>query len=195
MKQKIFFDALTGLETRCLKEKFFAVLLCLCLFTPLIGTWGVFEYQKKQLTKEVKRRIIAGIDKKELVLLKFTEAEAQSQLVWEHHEEFAYRGEMYDIVETEIRADTVYYWCWWDSEETRLNQELGRQVASLLEDNRQKQENTGRLIRFFKSLFFEKTSTIVFSYPLWRLQPSHFFRQEFYLSITHSVASPPPKIV
>jgi len=129
-------------------------LLFLCFVAPLATTFLVLQYQKKQVRKAVKWKMITGIDKEELVLLKFTEKEKQSLLNWKHDREFEYKGEMYDIVEIELKNDTTYYWCWWDHEETRLNKQLSELIWFKVTDNPKNKENQKRLSIFFKSLYF-----------------------------------------
>lgn len=81
------------------------------------------KWEKKIIKREIKHKIIAGIDKNELVKLEFGYDELKN-LRWEHSKEFEYNGEMYDIVETEIKKEKVIYYCWWDNEETKLNRQL-----------------------------------------------------------------------
>ncbi len=108
----------------------------------------------------MKWKMIAGIDINELVLLKFTEAESQSQLRWEHSMEFEYKGQMYDIVKKEIKGDISYYWCWLDHEETKLNRQLDSLVAQVLWNNPQRQEKQNKLIEFFKKLYSESNTKL-----------------------------------
>lgn len=99
--------------------------------------------------------MIAGIDKEELVLLKFTKSEKESELRWEDVKEFEYKGHLFDIIESKIKGDTTYYWCWWDHEETKLSKKLDGLLADFLEHNPQSQKQENQLIDFFKKLFHE----------------------------------------
>lgn len=96
--------------------------------------------------------MIAGMDRSELVLLKFSFSEINSGLRWEHDKEFEYRSQMYDIVEKIIKVDSVYYWCWWDHEETALNKELDNLVAKTLGTDRENNSRQKRLVEFYKSI-------------------------------------------
>ena len=140
----------------------------------------------------MKRKMLAGINRETLVLWKFTETEKQNLLRWKHDREFEYRGEMYDIVETEVRGDTTYYWCFWDHEETLLNKQLAALLSFAMKSNPKKQENQKRLATFFKSLYyttFNKPDPFIFK----EIKRNHLdliclFRSQFY-----SPAVPPPK--
>ncbi len=137
-----------------MNSKLSGILLLFCLLAPIVATLTFLHYQKMQIKKDVKHHLIAGINKSELVLLKFTEEESQTQLRWEHSKEFEYNGQMYDIVEKEIRSDTIYYWCWWDHEETKLNKKLDNLVAYALGHDAQRKESRNKIENFYKSLYF-----------------------------------------
>lgn len=136
-----------------MRSKFLCILLLSCLTAPLLVSYGWLHYQKNLVRKAVKSQMIAGLDENALVLLKFTEADSKRLLHWEHAQEFEYQGQMYDVVRTETRGDTIYYRCWLDSRESELNQQLKQLVASTLEKDPTNQENQKRLTHFYKSLY------------------------------------------
>ncbi|ADR22822.1 hypothetical protein MATR_33320 [Marivirga tractuosa] len=168
--------------------------LIFCLLAPALVTCLWLKHQKRQVKREVKWKIIDGIDKSELVLIQLTKAEAKEKLHWEHSREFEFKGEMYDVVEFEETADSIKYWCWWDYEETALNKKLAEVVNNLFGNNPEKQEKEQKLISFYQSLFSEK---------VFQWQALQFFGisnpitgYKFYLEdFINSVPSPPPQIV
>ncbi len=178
---------------QALKNKVFGILLILCFVTPAVTTFVFLKYQKKQVKREVKRKIIAGIDKEELVLLKFTKKEQQAELKWEHSKEFEYKGEMYDVVETKVIGDTTYYWLWWDHEETKLNKQLSKLVSFTIGNNPKNQENQKRLNKFFKSLYFTEKDKEKESPIFLEVKNNYCFVKNFYHSIFISPPAPPPK--
>ena len=136
--------------------------------------------------------MIEGIDKKELVLLRFTEEEKQSGLKWKHSNEFEFEGQMYDIADSRVVGDTTYYWCWWDYEETKLNKKLDDVVKLALGNNPNRQENHNRIQKFFNSLYFSelverKTSFCNVADRLFSEQP------DFYKSRKNSPPIRPPQ--
>jgi len=139
-----------------MKEKAAGILLLFCLIAPIIATFIFLYYQKKQVRKEIKQQIIAGIDKTELVLLKFTEEEAQTELRWKHSKEFEYDGQMYDIVEKKVKNRITYYWCLWDKKETKLNKQWDELLTYALGKDPKIKENQKRSINFYNSLFHSK---------------------------------------
>ncbi|WKK76088.2 hypothetical protein QYS49_01265 [Marivirga salinae] len=119
-------------------------------------TYLWLNHQKKQIKREVKWKIIEGIDKSELVLIQLSKSEAAEKLEWKHSREFEFEGEMYDVVEFAETTDSIKYWCWWDYEETVLNKNLAEVVNNLLGNHPDKQEKEQKLISFYQSLFSEK---------------------------------------
>lgn len=155
-------------------------------------TFVILQIQIKQVKKTVKWQMIAGMDKEELVLLKLSEKEKETQLHWEHAKEFEYKGEMYDIVESNTIGDTTYYWVWWDHQETKLNRKLNKLVSYSLRNNPNNQENQKQLHHFFKSLYFleeVKKESIFFITD----NKNYHFKQKFYHLISHAPLVPPPK--
>jgi hypothetical protein len=163
----------------------------LALFLPILSTVGYLHLEKHRIKKAVKWKIIEGIDKDELVLLRFTEETAQGALRWEHDREFEYQNEMYDVVETDVRGDTLYYWCWWDHEETALNRQLSRLVSRIFGQPLQNQDPREQLTRFFEKLFCSSTSSPLPTTKMAAVIP--LFRKGFVSFSPFPPPTPPPK--
>lgn len=148
-------------------------------------------YQKHVIRKELKQNIIKGIDKEKLTLLKFASADQPFMIKYFGAKEFAHKGEMYDIVEQSSVGDTIYFWCWWDHEETALNQKLDNLLVQCL-SNEPIQSNTQvQLEKFFKGLY---CSSMIDN----SLLPDHIsvvmrFISTSYSDINISVLKGPPK--
>jgi hypothetical protein len=134
------------------------ILILLCLFAPFMAHYSALIQLKQQIKHEVKNHLIHSVSKNELVLLKFSPQEHQTELNWEHSMEFEYNGEMYDVVQKFFLGDTIAYYCWWDNEETRLNQELSGIVNLLFGKHPKGQKNHQLLYDFLRSLYFGEES-------------------------------------
>ena len=135
------------------------------------------KYEKKMVRKSVKRKMIEGVDKEELVLLKFTPEQQAEHLNWKHSKEFEYAGEMYDIVERFTKNDTTYFYCWWDQEETALNRQLDRLVADLSQSHPQKNDSQNLLGQLFKSFYWSEPAIERLSVLTENIK--HFFHYQF----------------
>lgn len=164
-----------------------------CLVAPIIGTYCWLQYKIAIVKKVIEWRILEGIDKGELVLLKFTKAASQTELRWEHSGEFEYKGQMYDIIETEIKGDTIYYWCWWDIEETKLKKQLTELAIHTIDYVGQNTAHQKRLINFYKSLFHP--ATVKWKFLLSSSKRKANFQYSFhYSSLSFPPPIPPPKL-
>lgn len=174
-------------------RKLTAIFLFFCLVAPFFGTYGWLKMEKRKVKKTIKWRMIAGMDKSELVLLKFTNEEAETQLEWEHSREFEYNGQMYDVVEKSVHGDTIWYRCWPDDEETKLNLQLNELVASAMGKNPVNKDSRDRLNNFLKSLYCSDSSDKnLLANNAKKISPFHFSSD--YSSIRFSPPAPPPEI-
>lgn len=130
----------------------------------MLGMYGWLQQRRKEVRKEVKHQIIAGLDRSELVLLTFT-LEQHSKLKWMHSKEFEFEGEMYDVVETEVVDCVTHYWCWSDDEETVLNKQLFELTNIALGLDPVQQQQQSKFKHFTKTLYHE-------AYLPWRLDES-----------------------
>lgn len=141
-----------------------AWILILVLTLPLGLTGWYLNWQKHKIKKAVKKELIAQTDKDKLELLKFKKSELNLQVVWKHAKEFSYKGEMYDIVNSQTINDSIFYWCWVDKEETSLNIKLKEWVDSTLGQDTQRAAKTHQIFQFCSS-WFSDWNILIFSAP------------------------------
>lgn len=134
-------------------KRLFSILFILVLLVPYLGTYGWLQFKKYQVRKEIKTRIISGINKKELVLLKFTTKEINTDLRWKHAGEFEYRNQMFDVVKKEVRSDSTFYYCLNDYAESGFNKHIKMLISEFMGQNPQKKENQKRLVKLFQTLY------------------------------------------
>ena len=68
------------------------------------------------------QKIMEGVDDSEKVTIKLSRYEADREIIWEEHREFRYKGQFYDVIESEQLPDSVYFVCYWDKEETFISE-------------------------------------------------------------------------
>ncbi|MFN3344621.1 MAG: hypothetical protein ACK412_03120 [Chloroherpetonaceae bacterium] len=168
-----------------------SLLVLLSLFVPFSTTYLWLHIQKRLIKKEVKAKLIRGIDKSELTHFTFSKTQVQTELRWEHHKEFEYKGEMYDVVETEVKGDSIHYVCWHDKAETKLNKRLKTLIAQATSGSPEHQKRESLCYQLLKSLVMQNAT------QLW-LEPSESLRKFYtplvqYESIAlQKVKKPPP---
>jgi hypothetical protein len=163
------------------------------LTAPFLGTYIFLQYNRIEIRKEIAAKIYSGPDKKDLVLLKFTIEESETKLNWKHAGEFEYRGQMYDIVEKRQKGDSIWYSCYNDIKETRLNNELARLVNRTLGHDPYQKSQTDKLTDFFKTLF-QQDAFIWKPYASLYSNFNFLFFIFYYSSLSFSPPSPPPKL-
>jgi len=177
---------------------FIVFFLLTFLVMPLQSSFMSIQHRKKMLRKEIKRKIIAGLNDAELVKLKFANSEIQKKLKWKHSKEFEFNGEMYDIVKTKKTADSTEYYCWWDSEESSLNRKLIALVIRNLPDLPENKELSFQLSNFYKTIFLQIDYIAEWlkdeNLNLSSKSASFFYESNRILAVFNSISSPPPNI-
>ncbi len=158
-----------------------------------MGTYIWFQGRIKVAGQVASLRIKKAIPIEDQLLWKFSTNDSKTKLRWEHSREFEYMGEMYDIIRWEKRGDTLWYWCYWDREETKLKKRLNFLMVKMMGPAPQSRNEGRQLTEFFRSLYFpfEKVTTdvVVFSKEKKELSP-YLFSMVKYEIIP---PSPPPE--
>lgn len=146
------------MQYKNLKKKLLTLLLLLIFIVPFVGLFHFYYIQKFRIRNEIKHSILNGIDRNKLVYFCFSKNYAQNQLEWEFGNEFEFENEMYDVVESKIKGDSVEYWCWWDKEETELNKLLHQLVAENIGNSPVNNHRIKHLKYLLKSLYSKDIS-------------------------------------
>ena len=148
------------------------------------------QVQRRQVRRDVKHRIVRGIPKSKLEYLGFARENLDKLVRWKHSKEFEYQQKLFDIVERHETSDSVYFWCWVDTKETKLGHAFKKLLNEAMGQNPVRKDNQKRLSQFFKSLYWQKVPAMVHftGQQTIRLQLHHLF----YTSIKLSPPSPPP---
>lgn len=174
-------------------RKGFVIFLLFVSVYPFFGTRAFLLFRKAIIKREVRTRILDGIEQNELTTLVFALSDLNKLLKWEHSKEFEYQGEMYDVVVSEERGDSVFLHCIADHAETRINRFLGEMTAQAANSDPPFQRCLLRFFDFLKSLFVSQPATIQdFGFALMR---THFFYLITIKSYFTQPPSPPPRIL
>jgi hypothetical protein len=138
-----------------LKTRLFTLFLFAVFVVPVTASFIVLKKQQRQIKREVKWKLIESLDKSELVMLKFSKDETKNSLSWKHAKEFEYHGNYFDIADFLEINDSIYYWCWWDKEETILSNKL-RSLLTMTFQQDWGQKNKLKFVQsVLKSMYFE----------------------------------------
>ncbi len=174
-------------------KKTAAILLFLCFLPPYTGLL-ILDFQIGDVRRIVSERIEKGIEKHELILLRFSKEDVNKILEWEHSREFEYRGEMYDVVESRETSDSVFYTCYHDKKETKLKEKLSAYASEKNNKTPLNHNTQKRLGSFFSGLFFENLPDLNTQLHSARIgyHSNYFFN---YKPVFLDRETPPPEIV
>jgi hypothetical protein len=170
-----------------------SLFLLACLLAPFLGSYLWVQIKYIQIRKEVKWKMIAGLDKEELVFMTFSIKDSQEKLNWKHSKEFEYRGKWYDVVQEEIMGDSIHFSLWRDHEETKLSQQLRHLIVQIVNQDSQNKENEGNIDNLFESLYFKNDLNWVCSHDL-RILYNLVYKDHKNLSAYHTHDTPPPEL-
>lgn len=100
-------------------RKLTSILLLTCLCCTLLGYHLVFHFQLAAVKSEMKAFLQSRKDHKDVVQLSLSSEEFK-QLYRENENEFRFKGEMYDVIETKTKGDQIIIRCIPDKKETVL---------------------------------------------------------------------------
>lgn len=171
-----------------------AVWMLLAIFiAPSMTAYFVLTYQKAEIKKTVSQEIPHKKSKDQLVLLKFSKEDSATKLRWEHPREFEYNFNMYDIVEIILKEDSIYYWCYWDKDETEINQKIHALLAEKQQSNPLNKTSKELVDYFLKSLFINDSTLLKRFSPAYHLSIKPHFDCSLN-AITIPPPTPPPKL-
>lgn len=131
------------------------IALIVVLQLPHMVTYLTHAYRKSVIKKEVKLKILNGLNDNEISHLTFHKDDIKKLLRWEHDREFEYKKMMYDIVKTEKKGDSITYHCWADVEESILYAEIKASVKTLCHSDPIEKKTQQLHIDFLKNLFYQ----------------------------------------
>jgi len=169
-------------------------LLFTCLAFPFLGTYAWLSGRVASAKDVAQVKIKKAIPPEDQMLWTFSLNDARTKLFWEHSREFEYRGEMYDVIRSETRGDSVLYWCYWDRKETKLKKQLNVLVMKMMGPGPQSRNHGAQINDFFRSLFFQDSTygdQIAFYPPKDRCTTFYHFSLSLHDTIP---LSPPPDV-
>lgn len=173
-------------------KKLLSISLLIVIAIATIFPFAYLKMERKAIKKSIKHKIIAGIDREELVLLVFDKDKIDQLVIWKHSKEFQYKGEMYDIVEEQSIDNKIHYWVWWDKEETALNKKLANLVRQNFSQNPYQNNKDLVINHFIKTLYFSAKHPLQLT--RFKKTINHYpFYQSLISNWKHLPTTPPPR--
>lgn len=167
-------------------------LTLMAFIVPFMGSWIWLQGRLQAAQFDARAHMAFPHQKKDLVLWKFTAEEAAAQLFWEHSREFEFRGEMYDVVRSETKGDTTWYWCYHDQKETRVKKSMASFLSRYLGSGPCQQRDQERLQYYFRTLFVSRLGEIE-SLAMAMEIAIPVYQATYPMDILHLPYAPPPE--
>jgi hypothetical protein len=167
-------------------RKILSILMIFIFSYSVIGFYLSFEIEHNQIHKEVQSRIIKSLPESQLAVIKIPFSDKKKIRWKEYGKEFNYEGNMYDVVRSEIRTDTTYYWCFSDEKETKLLVHFDQLIKDQTDHSRSKQIQKKQEVNYF--LKEVSSGSFLTEKPMLFCNFSSFYK-----SIVIDVLSPPPR--
>ncbi len=118
--------------------------LLLLVISHGIIQFGMFELFRADFRAEAARLIRAGVPEPGRAVFCFDKKEFENEktpVEWKGDDEFRFEGKLFDVIRTEFKGDSVYFYCLYDEDDTILFSVLD----SMIEDDRDDPEETDGL--------------------------------------------------
>lgn len=143
------------------------------------------------LRYELKEKKSGLSDRDDLVLLKF-DKKSFRKLRWEKEDEFEYEGQMYDVLESEEKGDSVFYRCFRDNKETKLIKRFENLAYQAFQRDTPPFNNQYRGIDFQKPVYLFESTSQSFAKSC-NFQITAIDYQHNYESVRYKPPTPPPR--
>jgi hypothetical protein len=161
-----------------------SILLAFIFLFNIGGYYFVFRVVQLQVKRQAQNQIRQRIKDDNLCLI-VVPVHAKMGIRWiRQGKEFSYRGEMFDVVRTENKANNKYFYCIRDKKEKEL-------LASFLKTTKSKKDTDKKQKRISTERYFQKVSFLNNT-----VYPSHIHYNTIEVSLVSNclvTPSPPPK--
>lgn len=170
-----------------------ATILLALLTLPFGGTYLFLEMEKAKAKRHAALVIAGEENPVEMVHLAFTEAQMKADLRWEHDREFEYRGQMYDIISSEVKGDTTYFYAYWDKLESIINHKLNELITLHLGGEADEKDESQLVVSLLKALYIHPNQDS--AKILEKIDPIKFLEiKAIYNSTLQGIDGPPPRV-
>lgn len=135
-----------------------------------------------------------GVPESELASFRFPsdkKSQEKMGIRWLEDREFAYNGNMYDVVHKQVDDDFIIYKCVNDTQEKMLFAGLGKQIKNTMNSDPSKSKTLNLLQKF--NLLYYPENKINLEFLQSETHLSYCFNPQFYYNLSKEVITPPPR--
>ncbi|NPD45594.1 MULTISPECIES: hypothetical protein [unclassified Lentimicrobium] len=173
-------------------KKAFSILFLFVFLYNLVGYYIVFNMVQFQVKDEVKYLIKHFVPQEELVLISIENSKSYLLAWTKPNKEFRYQGQMFDIVEKQIKDNKIIYSCIHDFKESKLFENLDIHIKNYISHHPEQQNKTKNLLNIMAKLFFFQRNTLLLESHS-RIKKINTIYIQNYQSIVLDLQYPPPQ--
>ena len=152
----------------------------------------MLKFQKRLIRNSVKELIYSGLSNSELSRIVVTTSDSDN-LLWHHHDEFEFQGNMYDLVSKESFNDSIVYLCFLDEKESEVNIYIDQQAKSIWSHSPFANDFETKLVDFIQKVFPPEN---IMDFPIGDLDTQDLCL-DYILCVSEGINvifSPPPEV-
>lgn len=164
----------------------------LLILDPGLGKFLWLQHRKETIKREVAKEIQRGLEKEQIIVLKFSLEELRTKIKWRGAKEFEFNHELYDVVDSASEDDKILFWCWRDQEETKIEKEIDAAIFHSLKNQDKSlisQEGSNSTPRIY---LFSPSGHLCVARP-GLFSPLYISAYQATYSLNHQPPSPPPR--
>lgn len=112
----------------------------------------LLKFQKRIIRNSVKELIYSSLSNSELsrIVVKTNDSD---DILWHHHDEFEFKGNMYDVISIDSQKDSVVYLCFLDEKESKVNINIDQLAKSIWSHSPLSNDFETKLVDFIQKVF------------------------------------------
>lgn len=152
----------------------------------------MLKFQKRLIRNSVKELIYSGLSNSELSRIVVNTSDSDN-LLWHHHDEFEFQGNMYDVISKDSLKDSIIYMCFLDVKESKVNITIDQLAKNIWSHSPLSNDFETKLVDFIQKVFPPEN---IMDFPIGDLDT-----QDLWLNYIFCVSeginvifSPPPEV-
>lgn len=172
-----------------------SIISFILIFGILINSIGniiIFSIYQSSVRNEIQQDIKSDKSKKKIEILKFSKADLKKRFIrFVKHDEFIFNNQLYDIKNSKVVGDSIFYYCINDTKEKDLIEKFSNDYEKNTE-NKSKSNFAKIITPKLLEYYVINYHSVLFIKDLFVFIDNYI---NLYLSLNYQPITPPPKCV
>ncbi len=178
-------------------KKCVSILVLALMLYNIMGYYLAYLAMVQQTKEEMRETLADNDETQDLIVVKLPYVNGkieQKDFELIDEDEFRLDGKMYDIARTEIRDNSIYFYCLNDKKEDAINFALAKQIQNDTNDNSSAEKRSNSIAKNLAKLYLP-TAGLRGSFSSSENESTYAICTFQTLNAIYDVASPPPKSI